>query len=1091
MTNLFLGLDRKSKTDKLIEISKEYLKEGKKVFYYVPDQICLEMERYCFEKMKDINSSLFEVLNFSRTPDRFYKDMGKRPDKPYIDEGGKKLILSLAVKEISDRLSYFGKNSGKYILSQLFDTVKLLKQNKIDGGKLMNFFENSSNIKIKEIAEIYESYNSILSMSYYDSTDELERLTNVIDASFFRDKVFVFDFFNGFSKIENDFIKIVIENAKEVYFSFTCDNINYNYKKSDKFYPVYETIEKVIRFSKEAKKEIKLNKDYMKNDCPPGKLAENIFSGVKEESDDNIKIISCENSYDECEFISLEIKRLLRENRYRYSDFAVVARDDSYKKTLEMVFDRYRIPFFNDNKVPYVSKPIYLYINSIFEIMIKGFTKENIIKLLKTDLTGYSFEECCIVENYLNLWNISSKEFCGEDFKYHPRGFVENFTEKDIKELETVNKIKSEFFLDISSLKEDISSENAVNISKTLYNFLLRSNIPDYIQEKVSEYEKAGFIDLAEEYTQVFNLTISIFEQISMILDNKPVSIREYYEYFSIVASDYEIGKIPTSLDEVFYGSAEKVKTMNKKCVFIIGMNQGVFPKNFSNSSLISDFEIEYLKESGFDLGDNDKEKTFKEKFLFVDALLLSEEKLYITYPQVTIQGEKLLRSPYVNSVIDNYENLNIIDTSALPREFRIQDEKSACVNIGMIDKKIISKEHKAVIEKKNTINKAEKFDISGKLDVKSDAFTLNEKDLIFSASQYETYVKCPFSYFMRYVMKVDPMPDTNFGQRVIGNFVHNGLEYFFKSIKSENLSIRKLSDENIDKILRDFFDYYSKKVLYLNESVRSAFLYESIISILKKIVYNLKEEFSQSLFEPVEFELKIGDGCSIKPLEVKLDNGKNLKFIGSVDRVDEFKKDGTSYIRIVDYKTGTKEFKLKDVYNGINIQMLIYLFSIWNNSNKENIPAGILYYPAKTKQIVLDADSTGEDVQNEIRKNFKRNGLLLNDEEVLLAMENPLSGKYIPIKVSSSGKMSGQSSLADLSQMGELEEYIIKNMKKTGNSIINGDISISPLKSVDPCQYCDYMGICAYDERYCSSRYYKDPGDNVFQKMREERGGE
>ncbi|MBR4950053.1 MAG: hypothetical protein IKZ25_04680, partial [Clostridia bacterium] len=298
MTNLFLGLDRKSKTDKLIEISKEYLKEGKKVFYYVPDQICLEMERYCFEKMKDINSSLFEVLNFSRTPDRFYKDMGKRPDKPYIDEGGKKLILSLAVKEISDRLSYFGKNSGKYILSQLFDTVKLLKQNKIDGGKLMNFFENSSNIKIKEIAEIYESYNSILSMSYYDSTDELERLTNVIDASFFRDKVFVFDFFNGFSKIENDFIKIVIENAKEVYFSFTCDNINYNYKKSDKFYPVYETIEKVIRFSKEAKKEIKLNKDYMKNDCPPGKLAENIFSGVKEESDDNIKIISCENSYD-------------------------------------------------------------------------------------------------------------------------------------------------------------------------------------------------------------------------------------------------------------------------------------------------------------------------------------------------------------------------------------------------------------------------------------------------------------------------------------------------------------------------------------------------------------------------------------------------------------------------------------------------------------------------------------------------------------------------------------------------------------------------------------------------------------------------
>lgn len=1088
MTNIFLGLNKKDKTNKLIEIAKNYVKQGKKVFYFVPEQICLEMERYCFSMMKDIDSSNFEVLNFSRTPDRFYKDIGKRPDMPYIDEGGKKLILSLAVKEISDKLDFFGKRNNKYVLEQLFDIIKLFKENKINGSEFLDFSEDVENKKLKDIGMIFESYNAVLSSMYYDSFDELERIVKITDKDYLKDKIFIFDFFNGFSKTENDFINLIIKNCDQVYFALTCDNNFYNYKKTDKFYPVYQTVEKIIRFSGEADKEIKLNKDFMENETETGILGKYIFEGKKEELKGNIKIISCGNNFDECEFISLEIKRLLREEGYRFSDFAVISRDDSYKKIIETVFDKYNIPIFNDNKAPLASKPVFLYINSIFDILLKGFTKENIIKFLKSGLTKYSFEECCIIENYLNLWNISSKEFCGEDFKFHPKGFVEKFSEKDAAQLNIINKIKNEIFLDISSFKEDISSENAVDISKKLYEFLVKNNIAQYIEKKVYEYETAGFSDLAEEYTQVFNMIINILEQISMILNDKPVSIEEYYNYFTILANSYDIGKIPTSIDEVFYSNVEKAKTINKKCVFLIGMNQGVFPKIYNNSSLLSDNEKEGLKNSGFDLGDSEKEKSFKEKFLFYDIITIPEEKLYITYPSVTLLGEKLLRSSYVNSVLECVKGIDIIDISVFKDDFKIQDEQSACVNINILKDRNFPENYLLIEKKKELIKSADNFDVTGRLDVNSPGFLIDKEDLNFSSSQYETYVKCPFSYFMRYMMRINPLPDTNFGQRVIGNFIHNGLEYFFKELKNKNISLKETNEETINKILESFFEFYTKEVLYLNESVRTAFLYENIINILKKIIANLKEEFLCCEFEPLEFELKIGDNCDIKPLKIQLENGKYLKFIGSVDRVDKFVKNGTSYIRIIDYKTGNKEFKLKDVYNGINIQMLIYLFSIWNHSKEETVPAGILYYPAKTKQIVLDKDSTYEDVEKEMRKNFKRNGLLLDDEEILLAMENPLNGRFIPVKLSSSGKISGQNSLADLQTMGELEEYILDNVKETGNRLINGDISINPLINTNPCDYCDYKGICGYDENYCQKRYYKDPGKDVFAKIKEER---
>ena len=82
-----------------------------------------------------------------------------------------------------------------------------------------------------------------------------------------------------------------------------------------------------------------------------------------------------------------------------------------------------------------------------------------------------------------------------------------------------------------------------------------------------------------------------------------------------------------------------------------------------------------------------------------------------------------------------------------------------------------------------------------------------------------------------------------------------------------------------------------------------------------------LAEEFAQSGFEPIACELKIGGEG--EKLEFPYDGGK-ISVSGSIDRVDKF----GGYIRVVDYKTGSKKFKLPDILFGLNLQMLLYLYA-------------------------------------------------------------------------------------------------------------------------------------------------------------------
>ena len=241
-------------------------------------------------------------------------------------------------------------------------------------------------------------------------------------------------------------------------------------------------------------------------------------------------------------------------------------------------------------------------------------------------------------------------------------------------------------------------------------------------------------------------------------------------------------------------------------------------------------------------------------------------------------------------------------------------------------------------------------------------------------------------------------------------------------------------------------------------------------------IAKNLIDEFKASDFMPSYFELKFGMGeDSFKALEFTLKDGSIVTLRGIADRVDTYKKDGNVYIRIVDYKTGSKEFSFDELKEGLNTQLLIYLFSICRAQDEktraelgcenggELIPAGIQYLSSNAPTVSIDKFCEGDEIEKLIQSEFARSGLLSSDPEILYAMNHNLDPKFISkVKAYDDGIMVGKG-IVDGDGFNEIYDLLSETIINIANSMKDGKANAVPLKKGQdaPCRYCKMKSVC------------------------------
>lgn len=1077
-----------------------------KIYIITPEQFSFTAEQ---NLMNAVNSKAVinaEVLTFERMAYRVINEIGNTVQTS-LSECGKAMLLYSILDEQKNNLKYLGKTEKN--LDVILRTITELKKHNVNTEMLEDVLKDSTDIRLKykleDIQLLYKSYNELINNKYIDENDILTILNeNIEKVDMFKNTIIYIDEFAGFTKQEYLLIEKLLKMAKKLTISICTDNLLENTNPDiDIFYPNKIAVNRIKELAKKnnvlIEEDVILEKRYRYKNRELYKLEDSLATSKKdkyEENVENIKMFLASNPYSEVEYMANNIIELVRDKNYQYRDIAIITKDiTKYSGLIKAIFGKYEIPVFIDEKQDLSQNILVKYITAFLDIFAKNWSIDAMFNYIKSGFLNINQEDIFVLENYCKNLGIKGIKKYSEEWK------IQTGSNYDLDKLNTLRKNIVIPLLDFR--KKLNNSKTVTDISKSLYEFLIENNINQIVEQKSEELQKEGKIDLANIYNTSWNILIEILDEMVLVLGDKKVSFEKYSELLRIGLTNSSLGKIPATLDEVTVGDVDRSRSSKKKVVFIIGLNDGVFPSNNKNEGFIDDNERIYLKENGIELAKTLTEQIYDENFNIYKAFTIPEEILYLSYLASDSDGKGLRKSILVNKIKKIFpkmqeesditqKDINISTKNAtfdmLLTKLRKFFDGEEIEDIWFELYEIYSKDKEYKEKLDNAIQGFFYTNIPENIS-KENIKKLYGDTLKTSISRLETYRKCAFSYYIKYGLKLSDKTEFKLESLDTGTFMHEVIDEFFTTINDNGLNLRKLEDEEIEKILDNIINekLALNKNYIFNSTPKYIILTNRLKKVIKKSIKYIIQTIKLSDFNVFGNEIEFGENKKYSPIEIQLENNQKAEIIGKIDRVDIAENEDGRYIRIIDYKSSIKNIDLNEVMAGIQIQLLTYLDAI-TKEEKAN-PAGILYFNLiepiiKTK----NRNITDEELENEIRNNFKMNGLILGDVKVVQMMDKSLitSGKsnIVPAYIDKNGDISkSKSSTVNSVEFKKLQEQINVILKQISKEILTGRIEPNPVyiskKKTTPCLYCNYKSICGFNPELKGNNYKYIPNLN------------
>ena len=1134
MLQIVAGRSGSGKTEYVLdEIIKAAAK--KEVILIVPEQNSFYNEKRILTAMGAKDAARVKILSFKRLYESVSAEYGKSYGKS-IDDGVKSVIMSLAAEEVSDRLVLYSARSKKSDFAGLMlGAINEYKMCAITPEQLIETAEKTNDVrlkqKLKESAAIYSAYEAILGNAYSDPDDDLTRLYEMIeDNCWFSGKTVWFDSFNGFSGQEMKIIGLCIKQAEFVGMTLCADSSSVNDIGSSIFREPDTTLLKIQmlarKYGTEERPLIRLEGHKRFKSSSIAAIEESVFrfdGDCYDIDDGSVKLYEAADEYDEIHQTARDIRKLVRNDKYNYRDILIICRKpEMYRNVIAAEFPKYHIPFFMSNPQPLDCKPLIKLVLSAFEVVHSSFNTESLLALMKTRLTPLSSNEIYTIENYAYMWDIKGSRW-KHPFTMNPDG---NESETDKEELEKIENIRKKIIEPLTVFADELSgAKTGADMSAAVYKLLERFETAKHMAGLIISFEGVYDEKQIEAEAKIWDTLIGILEKMYDVLKDTALDSRRYYELLKMMISHNSLSDIPRTLDQVIVGTAGNIRNEGQKAVFIIGAHDGVFPAVPTAQGLFSDNERSSLIGLDLPLYDNVYGMSLKEKFNAYAALSLPTDRLFVSRSMSGTNGEKYGPSVIFNEITAILGPIKTRHLSDIPYEELFCTKEQAfeecasrwneCDKVSNTLKKYF-REDKEYSEKYLAVKRAadeEPFAINDnvyanklfKYEYRQQENQENQenpkKQLVLSASQIEKYYKCPFSFFCNYGLKARPRKKTSMNASIFGTAVHDVLENIIRDKGIDGL--KSCGDDELDELIKKYVAGFIESIGGGGDRTeRFMVQFGYITKNLRLLIKRLVDEFEYCSFVPEKFELCIGGKeQDIPSYELKLADGEIITVAGKVDRVDTFLHNGKKYIRIIDYKTGAKKFLLSDILYGLNIQMLFYLAAIKSkggellaDSKTPLVPAGILYMPSKAAMTSGGhySEEQKNAAVNEQKSKFKMNGLLINDTEILDAMEKDIQGIFIPAKRKSAKGADGKAELSDhyssvvsLEEYGKIFEYVNKKIKEMAESLMSGKIERRPVKgSEDACKSCDYKTVCGYEKGKNSTVVRKYSPKNALELM-------
>lgn len=1058
MLTILLGTDWVANRQRVLELITEDVKKGLGGrILMVPELISHDMERRLCAAAGDTASRYAQVLSFSRLVRRVSEEQRLAPEK-CLDNGGRLVAMAAASRQLSSKLkSYASVESRPEFLTGLVDAVDEFKRCCITAADLRAAAAQSSGSlaqKLEELSLLLDCYDSICAQGKRDPRDQMNWVLEQMECcDFAKDHVFYIDGFPDFTRQHMAILEHLIRTSNQVTVSLNCDAVN---AQQAAFETAGQTAAQLVRLAKQAQVPCKVltvepeQMEYLRY------VNQKLFQGkieAREELAQVLELWRSETQYDECLVAAEKIRDLVMAG-CRYRDISVVCPDPgSYRGVLELAFHRCGIPLYLSGTEDILQKTAISTLLMALDAALDGFEQGTVLRYLKSALSPLDPQTCDLLENYAIVWGIRGSKW-HQEWNLHPRGLGQEWTGEDRQRLDALNRARQQGIGPLVRLRDSFrAARNLAQQVEGVCVFLEEIDLARRLEELAAQADGMGDNAAAQELNQLWEILTGALEQLYDVLGNTAWEQEAFRSVLRLLLSQYDVGTIPPVLDAVMAGSVSAMRCQQVRHLFVLGAQEGCLPGYAGSAGILTDQERTELRRLGVPLTGGAMEGVAAEFSEIYGVFCGAREKIHVSCPagqsafvyrrlcdMLGMKEEPVLSAGLGAAASDRWEagaylaRWNLEETAktlGVTEGFREAKEKAE-YSLGRIGKEQIR--------------------------------SLYGTHLNLSASRIDQQAECRLGYFLRYGMKAQERRELTVDPAEFGTYVHAVLEETGKEIQAMG-GWHQVTLEDTLNIAHRHSENYAKERFSQLDSERLQYLFQRNGQELDAVVEELWKELSQAGFEPLAFELDFGKGAAMPEVHTP---GKHMdaSLRGFVDRVDRWKDELRSYFRVVDYKTGKKEFDYCDVYNGVGLQMLLYLFALERGGEallgKPCFGAGVQYFPARFPMVRAEGRLTPEEAECERSKQTRRSGLILMDDDVLQAMEPGDQFRILDCKRKADGTVSGD--VATREQLALLEEYVFRVVGELVDQIASGDVSPNPYtrgSAHNACRFCPYEPVC------------------------------